>query len=103
MDKTDFASERYQKEVDDFLGPDQPYDDETPLSPEELLKRLKNAQNANRGHPRIGEPREVLKQINVSCQEDISKQFTDLSLRTGKTKRTLLEEAIRHIIRKYAH
>lgn len=74
-----------------------------PLSPEEQLKRLRDAQNVNRGHPRKGEIREVLKQINVSCIENISEQFTDLSLKTGKTKRTLLEEALRNLIRKYAH
>lgn len=103
MDKTDFTSERYLKDVDAFLGPEQPCDKETPLSPEEQRNRLRDAQNINRGHPRKGETREVLKQINVRCLESISEQFTDLSLRTGKTKRTLLEEAVRHIIRKYAH
>lgn len=104
MDKTDFASERYQKEVDDLLGPVIPSGtNDTPLSLEEQRKRLRNAQNVNRGHPRKGEKREVLKQINVSCIENISEQFTDLSLKTGKTKRTLLEEALRNLIRKYAH
>lgn len=94
------------KDVDILLGIDNTTDGNesgTPISPEEQRKRLRDAQNVNRGHPRKGEKREVLKQINVSCIENISEQFTDLSLKTGKTKRTLLEEALRHIIRKYAH
>lgn len=94
------------KDVDILLGLDTSKDEhehEIPISPEEQRKRLRTAQNVNRGHPRKGEKREVLKQINVSCIENISEQFTDLSLKTGKTKRTLLEEALRHIIRKYAH
>ena len=104
MDKTDFASERYQKEVDDLLGPVIPSGtNDTPLSQEEQRIRLRRAQNVNRGHPRKGETRDVLKQINVSCLENISEQFTNLSLETGKTKRALLEEALRNLIRKYAH
>ena len=104
MDKTDFASERYQKEVDDLLGPVIPSStNDTPLSQEEQRIRLRRAQNVNRGHPRKGETRDVLKQINVSCLENISEQFTNLSLETGKTKRALLEEALRNLIRKYAH
>ena len=104
MDKTDFASERYQKEVDDLLGPVIPSStNDTPLSQEEQRIRLRRAQNVNRGHPRKGETRDVLKQINVSCLENISEQFTNLSLETGKTKRVLLEEALRNLIRKYTH
>lgn len=80
--------------------------DETNLllltSPEEQLKRLRNAQNVNRGHPRKGETREELKQINVSCQMAFSDQFTDISIKTGKTKRTLLEEAIKYLTKKYS-
>jgi hypothetical protein len=49
-----------------------------------------------------GETREELRQINVSCLTSIGEQFTDLSLKTGRTKRALLEEAITHLIRKYA-
>ena len=98
----------YQSEIDinNILGIDTVQDKDAnlpPLSPEEQRKRLRNAQNINRGHPRKGEKREVLKQINVSCLQNISEQFTDLSLKTGKTKRTLLEEALRNLIRKYAH
>ena len=76
----------------------------TPQSPtpEEQRKILREAQNVNRGHPRKGETREELKQINVSCLASIGEQFTDLSLKTGRTKRALLEEAITHLIRKYA-
>ena len=76
----------------------------TPQSPtpEEQRKILLEAQNVNRGHPRKGETREELRQINVSCLASIGEQFTDLSLKTGKTKRTLLEEAITHLVRKYA-
>ena len=103
MDKTDFASERYQKEVDDLLGPVIPCStNDTPLSLEEQRKRLRNAQNVNRGHPRKGETREELRQINVSCLLTVSDQFTEISLKTGKTKRTLMEEAIKHLIKKYA-
>lgn len=86
--------------IDTSQGRNEP---ETPISPEEQRKRLRKAQNVNRGHPRKGETREVIKQINVSCLEAISEQFTDLSLKTGKTKRTLLEEALRHLIRRYSH
>ena len=71
-------------------------------TPEEQRKILREAQNVNRGHPRKGETREELKQINVSCLASIGEQFTDLSLKTGRTKRALLEEAITHLIRKYA-
>ena len=71
------------------------------LTPEEKSKKLRKAQNANRGHPRKGETRETLQQINVSCLSSISEQFTDLSLRTSKTKRMLMEEAILYLIRKY--
>ena len=76
----------------------------TPQSPtpEEQKKILREAQNVNRGHPRKGETREELRQINVSCLASIGEQFTDLSLKTGKTKRSLLEEAITHLVRKYA-
>jgi len=95
-----------EEDINSILGIDTAKDVTTtlpPPSPEDQRKRLRDAQNVNRGHPRKGEKREVLKQINVSCIEIISEQFTDLSLKTGKTKRTLLEEALRHIIRKYAH
>ena len=74
-------------------------------TPEEQRKILRDAQNVNRGHPRKGEKgetREELRQINVSCLASIGEQFTDLSLKTGRTKRTLLEEAITHLVRKYA-
>ena len=95
-----------EEDINDILGINTSEDKDAnlfPLSPEEQRKRLRNAQNANRGHPRKGEAREELKQINVSCIVDISEQFTTLSLRTGKTKRKLLEEAIRTLIRKYSH
>lgn len=102
MDKIDYASEKYQKDVDDFLGLDEPHDTDVPVSPEEQRKRLRSAQNVNRGHPRKGEKREVLKQINVSCLLTFSNQLTEISLKTGKTKRALMEEAIKHLTKKYA-
>ena len=71
-------------------------------TPEEQRKILREAQNVNRGHPRKGETREELKQINVSCLASIGEQFTDLSLKTGRTKRALLEEAIALLLPKYA-
>ena len=71
-------------------------------TPEEQRKILREAQNVNRGHPRKGETREELRQINVSCLASLGEQFTNLSLKTGRTKRALLEEAITHLIRKYA-
>ena len=88
MDKTDYISDKYQEEVDDFLGLDNPHDttNDTLPSPEEQIKRLRIAQNINRGHPRKGETREALRQINVSCNGNISEQFTDLSLKTGKNR-----------------
>ena len=92
------------KDVDILLGLDTStgeLEPETPVSPEEQRKRLRNAQNVNRGHPRKGETREELRQINVSCLLTFSEQFTDISLKTGKTKRMLMEEAIKHLIRKY--
>lgn len=95
-----------EEDINSILGIDTAKDVTTtlpPPSPEEQRKRLRDAQNVNRGHPRKGETREVLRQINVSCLEKISEQFTNLSLETGKTKRTLLEEALRNLIRKYAH
>lgn len=95
-----------EEDINSILGIDTAKDVTTtlpPPSPEEQRKRLRDAQNVNRGHPRKGETREVLRQINVSCLEKISEQFTNLSLETGKTKRTLLEEALRNLIRKYTH
>lgn len=92
------------EDICDLLGLDTSTDGiepETPTSLEEQRKRLRSAQNANRGHPRKGEKREELKQINVSCFLSFSEQFTNISLRTGKTKRTLMEEAINHLIKKY--
>lgn len=71
-------------------------------TPQEQRKILREAQNVNRGHPRKGEMREELRQINVSCLASLGEQFTNLSLKTGRTKRALLEEAITHLIRKYA-
>ena len=85
--------------IDTSQGRNEP---ETPISPEEQRKRLRKAQNVNRGHPRKGETHEKLRQINVSCLLTFSDQFTDISLKTGKTKRTLLEEAIKHLVKKYS-
>jgi hypothetical protein len=94
-----------EEDINSILGIDTAKDVTTtlpPLSPEEQRKRLRDAQNVNRGHPRKGEIREELRQINVSCLPTYSDQFTDISLKTGKTKRTLLEEAIKHLIKKYS-
>lgn len=94
-----------EEDINSILGIDTAKDVTTtlpPLSPEEQRKRLRDAQNINRGHPRKGEIREELRQINVSCLPTYSDQFTDISLKTGKTKRTLLEEAIKHLIKKYS-
>ncbi len=99
-------NEQSEKDINSLLGIDTSRNvtnNLPPSSPAEQHKRLRDAQNANRGHPRKGETRKALKQINVSCLENISEQFTDLSLKTGKTKRTLLEEALRNLIRKYAY
>ena len=70
---------------------------------EEQWVRLRDAQNANRGHPRKGEWRHPLKQINVKCRAELSDRFTALSLQTGKTKRTLLEEALTGLFERYTH
>ena len=94
-----------EEDINSILGIDTAKDVTTtlpPLSPEEQRKRLRSAQNANRGHPRKGETHEKLRQINVSCLLTFSDQFTDISLKTGKTKRTLLEEAIKHLVKKYS-
>lgn len=73
------------------------------LSPIEQLKKLREAQNVNRGHPRKGETRPSLKQINITCLRTSSEELDGISLSTGKTKRSLMEEAIRFLIRKYQH
>lgn len=94
-----------EEDINSILGIDTAKDVTTtlpPPSPEEQRKRLRDAQNVNRGHPRKGEIREELRQINVRCLPTYSDQFTDISLKTGKTKRTLLEEAIKHLIKKYS-
>ena len=88
-------------DIDSFLGFDS-IEFFEPLSLEEQQNNLKNAQNVNRRRPRKGEIREDLRQINVSCPTYIREQFTEISLLTGKTKRTLLEEAIKHLVKKYA-
>ena len=67
----------------------------------EQRQRLLEAQNANRGHPRKGEVRPKRKQINISCDEELRQRFSTLSLHTGKTKRTLLEEALRELFLHY--
>ena len=103
MEKT--TNNRYQKAVDDFLGPDDSLDKTTlkeSLSTDEKRKRLRAAQNVNRGHPQKGEHREPLKQINVSCLHTVGETFTEISLKTGKTKRALMEEAIKILDRRYA-
>ena len=89
------------EDIDSFLGFDT-IEYTEPLSLEEQQNKLKNAQNANRRRPRKGEIREDLRQINVSCPAYVKKQFSDISLKTGKTKRTLMEEAIKHLAKKYA-
>lgn len=94
------------EDINNILGIDMPQDETDilpPPSPEEQRKRLRNAQNINRGHPRKGEKRQELKQVNVSCLSSLGEQFTELSLKTGKTKRTLLEEALINLIRRYSH
>lgn len=75
----------------------------TVLSPLEQKKKLREAQNVNRGHPRKGETRPRLKQINITCLHTSSEELDDISLSTGKTKRSLMEEAIRFLTRKYSH
>ncbi len=72
------------------------------LSKEEKMKRLREAQNVNRGHPRKGEEREPMKQINITCPISSSEELDSISFKTGKTKRSLMEEAIKHLARKYA-
>lgn len=72
-----------------------------PLSKEEKMKRLRAAQNINRGHPRKGEQREPMKQINITCPISSSEELDSISFKTGKTKRSLMEEAIKHLARKY--
>lgn len=75
----------------------------TSLSIIEQKKRLREAQNVNRGHPRKGETRPGLKQINITCRLTSSEELDGSSLKTGKTKRSLMEEAIRYLSRKYQH
>lgn len=62
---------------------------------------LRKAQNVNRGHPRKGEYREPLKQLNISCRTSVYSELDSLSLRIGKTKRELLEDGITYLLRKY--
>ena len=89
-----------QKDIDSILGVDS-IRPNINLSRDEQKKRLREAQNAKRGHPRKGETREALRQINVSCPAKVCEDFDHISLSSGKTKRALLEEAIRHLSRKY--
>lgn len=88
------------EDIDSFLGIDS-IEFPEPLSLEEQQIRLKEAQNANRRRPHKGEIREKLQQINVCCPPQVRDQFTQISLKTGKTKRVLLEEAITHLTKKY--
>ncbi len=93
------------KDINAILGFDE--SEETlefnrPLSKEERMKRLREAQNVNRGHPRKGEQREPMKQINITCPISSSEELDSISFKTGKTKRSLMEEAIKHLARKYA-
>lgn len=95
--------EQYKADVDNFLGDfDAKENCEAALSTEELRQRLSNAQNENRGHPRKGVTPAKLMQMNVSCLKSLSEQFTNISLKTGKTKKALMEEAIKQMMKKYA-
>lgn len=67
----------------------------------QLMTNLRNAQNKNRGHPIKGTVRKPLKQVNVTCLASLSTDLTAVSLLTGKTKRTLIEEAIIYLKSKY--
>ena len=71
------------------------------LSLEEKREKLKLARNANRGHPRKGESRPRLRQLNTRCSDSIVGELDKISLNSGKTKRALLEEAINVLKRKY--
>ncbi len=93
------------KDISAILGFDESIDglrSDIPLSNEEKKKRLRAAQNVNRGHPRKGEIREKMKQINITCPISSSEELDSISFKTGKTKRTLIEEAIKHLSKKYA-
>lgn len=92
------------KDISAILGFDDSMNcqgESSPLSKEEKQKRLRAAQNVNRGHPRKGEQREPMKQINITCPISSSEELDSISFRTGKTKRSLMEEAIKHLARKY--
>ena len=67
----------------------------------EQKKRLRQAQNANRGRPKADAEKVELKQLNVSCSVDYCQNFEDLSLMMEKTKRTLMEEALLLLFDKY--
>lgn len=89
-----------KNDIDSILGVEYSHP-VAPLSQDDQKRRLREAQNEKRGHPRKGEIREELRQINVSCPVRVGEEFDSLSLSTGKTKRALLEEAILHLSRKY--
>ena len=91
-----------QADIDNLFDVDVPAETKAISSSEQEIK-LKEAQDVNRGRPRKGEKRPKLKQINITCLKQSSEELNILSLKTGKTKRSLMEEAISHLTRKYKH
>lgn len=84
------------EEVDDILGISSPvHNYSVPISPEEQKEALKAARNALKGRPKASEPKRIpLSQLNVKCDLAIKSLFEELSLKTGRTKRDLLREAL---------
>lgn len=88
------------KDIDSLLGDDVTTSNINDAEFESKIK-LRLAQNANRGRPKADAVKVKLKQLNVSCAINYCQNFEKISLKIGKTKRTLMEEALLLLFDKY--
>ena len=90
-----------QQDNDTILGTVDHFKQTPEISIEEKKEKLRASQNENRGHPRKGERRPKLHQLNVRCTASLVRDLDDIALAAGKTKRSLIEESIVFLKRKY--
>ena len=92
-----------QEDIDTILGEEAHCKEEPEISMEKQKEILRLAQNANRGHPRKGEKRPKLVQLNVRCAASLVRDLDNIALASGKTKRTLIEESIQKLKNRYTY
>lgn len=92
-----------QQDIDTILGIEGDCKQASNISREKQKEILRLAQNANRGHPRKGEKRPKLVQLNVKCAASLVRDLDIIALASGKTKRTLIEESIQKLKNRYTY